>query len=363
MRILELIESLGSGGAQRLVVDLCNEFYKSHNVAVGTLFDGDNCNFYEKDLNYKVKRFAYKFKTTKLLRIRQTFAVMNIIRRFKPDIVHLHDRAFIPGIIPSILYPKIKFFYTVHNIADKDGGKGIGAKLRKIFLKQIIKPIAISNYCAKSFEEYYGYKPYRTIDNGCRKIIVSDEIEVVRNEVRKYKPTPNTKIFLNIARFFEQKNHELLIESFNSMIKDGYNVLLLIIGSHPDENRKRYLESLVKDKKRIIFLGSKHNVQDYLSIADYFCLSSLWEGLPITILEAGLSGCYTVSTSVGGVPDIIQNEYVGQLSKDNSINSFRDTLIKCYNLHPDRTKIQEYFEKKYTITECANKYINAFLNK
>lgn len=360
MRILEIIEGLDSGGAQRFVVDLCNELAVKNEVALGNFIDRPNCNFYEGDLISKVKRLNYKLTPGILLRFRQVAATIKMILRFKPQFVHLHDTAFVPGIIPSLIFPNIKFFYTVHNIANKDAGGGIGSKLRKIFLKRSIIPITISNYCAKTFVDYYGYPSVAVIDNGCRALSHTPDYDSVRTEIEGYKISRNTKIFLNIARFYEQKNHELLIGSFNSLIREGYDLVLLIIGSSPDDNRRIYLESLVEDKRRIIFLGAKHNVQDYLMSSEYFCLSSSWEGLPITILEAGLCGCYSVSTPVGGVPDVLQDDSVGILSRDLSITSYKDAILRALRMNPDRTLIRKYYLSKYTMTECAKKYIQVF---
>lgn len=360
MRILEVIEGLDSGGAERFVVDLSNELSKGNDVALGTLVEREGSDFYGNELSSNVYRFHHRLKKGRFLRIKQIISAFKIIRKFKPQIVHVHDRAFIPCILPSLVYPKIDFFYTVHNVANKDAGVGIGSKLRKFFLKRTIKPIAISNYCAITFKDYYGYEPYSIIENGCRPLCKTSEYEDVKAEVNLYKSNSQTKVFLNIARFFEQKNHELLIHSFNSLIEEGYDILLLIIGSSPDPQKRIYLESLVKDTTRIKFLGSKHNVQDYLFATDYFCLSSSWEGLPITILEAGLCGSFSISTPVGGVPDVINDINIGILSLDLSLNSYKEAIINAIKQTPNRIRIQKFYEDRYTMANCAIRYVETF---
>lgn len=360
MRILEIIEGLDAGGAQRFVVDLSNELSLKNEVALGTFIDRPNCNFYAKDIQANVIRLDYKLKSSRFLRIKQMVAVFRMIRKFKPQIVHLHDRAFIPCILPSLILHKINFYYTVHNIANKDAGNGYGSILRKIFLRRTISPVVISKYCGQTFKDYYGYSPSCLIENGCRQLHMSQEFNKAKEEINHYKKDDNCKVFINIARFHEQKNHELLIKSFNAVINEGHNIILLIVGSSPDPNRKTYLESLVTDKERIIFLGTKHNVQDYLSLSDYFCISSSWEGLPITILEAGLCGCYTISTPVGGVPDIIKSTEIGMLSRDLSVEAFRYAILEAMSIIPDKEKIKKYFEGRYTMAKCASRYLKAF---
>lgn len=360
MRILEIIEGLDPGGAQRFVVDLSNELANTHMVTLGTFIDRPGCDFYTNDLSCNVKRYNFKYKPGKLLKVRQMLSVFRMISKFKPDVVHIHDRAFIPCILPSLFYRKTKFFYTVHNVAEKDAGVGIGAKLRKFFLKKSIRPIAISKYCALTFEKFYGFKPLSIIENGCRLLQKTPRYCDVVDEISTLKKNDKTKVFLNIARFFEQKNHELLIDSFNSLIEEGNDVLLLIIGSSPDAQRRLHLESMIKDKSRIKFLGAKHNVQDYLFATEYFCLSSSWEGLPITILEAGLCGSYTISTPVGGVPDVIDDVNIGVLSTDLTLKSYLEALKKAMEVNTNSECIRDYMSNKYTMSICAEKYINAF---
>lgn len=360
MKILELIEGLAPGGAQRFVVDLCNEMSKNHEVCLFTFRNGKDYNFYLEDVSNRVNRIIYSGSNGKLSKCFQAFVVLWNIWKYKPDIVHVHNIAFIYSILPALLLRKTKFYYTVHNVADKDAGYGIGGKLRKKLLKKLIRPVTISKYCDRSFLEFYGYSSFGIIENGCREISLTKDFAAVNDEIERYKPTVNTKVFINIARLDEQKNHELLISAFNDFVDKGYDGILLIIGSTRNINHIEYLKNLVKDRSRIIFLGLKENVADYLANADFFCLSSTWEGLPITILEAGLSGCYLISTPVGGVPDVISDKSVGILSGGLTEKEYLTSLISSFQIKSDRQYIREYFLSKYTMKVCAEKYITFF---
>ena len=362
MKILEIIEGLGPGGAQRFVVDLSNELSKGNNVSLLSFIKKNRSDFYEPELSKNVKHLKYKYALTGINTIKIALRICRDIKRIKPDIVHLHSRAFAYCIVASLLFPRIKFYYTVHNVADKDAGNGMGAKLRKFFLKRTIRPVTISNYCEQTFKKFYKYDSKGVIENGCRELSPTPQSEHVTKEIERLKPTPRTKVYCCIARFMVQKNHELLIESFNKVIDDGEDVLLLLIGDDTSQHAERAnsLKKSVKNPERIIFLGAKHNVVDYLYNSDYFVLSSSWEGLPITILEAGLSGCYTVSTPVGGVPDVIDSESIGLLSDDLSFDSFVKVIRKSLTMTYSRDAIKKYFESKYTMAKCANKYIELF---
>lgn len=114
---------------------------------------------------------------------------------------------------------------------------------------------------------------------------------------------------------------------------------------------------------RVHFLGTKENVPDYLFASDAFCLSSLWEGAPISLLEAGFAGCYPLCTPVGGCKDTIINNEWGMLSKDLSVDSYTEMLQEYMEQQfYDRNRISNLYKGKYLMKECATKYQNLFKN-
>lgn len=363
MKILEIIESLAPGGAQRFVVDLSNELVKDQKNKVYLCTfrnNGNNAEFYTKSLNPNIIRLKYKGNWTFYSKLKQFLFVMKIIKEVSPDVVHAHTLAFTYIILPSIIYKDIKFFYTVHNVAEKDTASGLSSFLRKKFLKKRIKAVTISSFCAKSFYKYYGFNSFVTIENGCRDIHTSNRLSSVKTEINNYRKTKSSKVFINVARISPQKNHELLIKAFNELIKKQYDAILLIIGDYKIYySIKNNLDKLVKND-RIFFLGTRNNVSDYLYCSDFFCLSSLYEGLPISLLEAGMMGCYPISTAVGGVPDVIINSSWGALSRDMKVSSYLEVLEQVYKENIDRTKLKKLYWSKFSMISCSEKYIKLF---
>lgn len=364
MKILEVIESLMAGGAQRFVVDLCNELAENREdkVFLYTFREGKNYDFYRTQIHSNVFQIKDRGKETFLSKVWQFFEVLRVIIKVKPDIVHCHTLAFPYIIIPSLFLHRTKFFYTVHNMADKDTAPGLSSYLRSFFLKRTIKAITISTQCAISFENYYGFPCYKIIENGCRKLFVTNKLPCVNKEITSYKKNEHTKVFINIARIMPQKNHELLIKTFDKFVNDGYNAILLIIGDNKTcKDLTIQLKKLIHNNS-IFFLGLRNNVSDYLYYSDFFCLSSSWEGLPISLLEAGLMGCYPISTPVGGVPDVIKNISLGLLSKDITIPSYLEMLKKAYFMNINRDILSQQYSEKYSMTLCARRYRSLFGN-
>src|SRR5699024_10807092 len=96
----------------------------------------------------------------------------------------------------------------------------------------------------------------------------------------------STKVFVNIGRLQYQKNQLMLVKAFNKLVYEhNANAVLLIIGGgrNTGESRQiqRKLQQVEQKHAHMHLLGERPNATDYLYAADYFCLSSLYEGMPI----------------------------------------------------------------------------------
>lgn len=365
MKILEINKWLAPGGAERFIVDLSNELVEieGNTVYLCTYMDESDHtqSFYKPQLSDKVKTINYQGVTGFYSKLKLVYSIYRLIKELKPDIVHCHLSSFNFIVVPSLLNSHPYYINTLHSLAERNIKPGIDKFLKKILYKKKIKPVTISPMCYDSFTVYMKFNTSIMINNGCRNIEKSPLFNQVCLEVNSYKRSSNTKVFINVARIFPPKNHQLLVKSFNKLIDEGYDAILLIIGSLDS-----YPE-LVNDVKkcnhtdRVYFLGTRSNVPDYLFNSDAFCLSSLWEGAPISLLEAGFAGCYPLCTPVGGCSDTIINEDWGMLSEDLSEEAYLQ-ILKRYMERPshDRNKISTLYKSKYSMRECANKYYNLF---
>lgn len=352
--------SLSAGGAERFAVDLSNELSRNNDVYMVTFRDYPNADFYRPQLSSKIRQIIYRGKFSILSKLWQLFVVTYFLWRIKPEIIHTHTIAISYAVLYSLINNKVKVFYTVHSIAAKDTEKGISTKMRKYLLKGRFRAVTISKECERSFVDFYGYKSYATIENGCRDLVLSNQIEVVKREIRELCPTAQTKVYICVARIMEVKNHIMLIEVFNRLAERGDDFILLLIGKYDEGSElKKRLDTVIRTE-RIHFMGPRTNIPDYLECSDYFCLASLWEGMPISILEAGLSGCYPICTPVGGVVDVIKDNKWGCLSDEISIDSFIKAIDRARNFSIDRDSLSELYKSRYTMARCAKEYFAVY---
>ena len=117
--------------------------------------------------------------------------------------------------------------------------------------------------------------------------------------------------------------------------------------------------------ERISFWGQQDNVSDYLFCSDAFCLSSFYEGLPISLLEAISTGCVPICTPVGGIPDIIQDGKTGYLSKTVELHDYIDAILNYLN-NPNliqRNSLIKYFKENFSIEKTVDNYLQVYESK
>ena len=360
MKILELIYSLSSGGGERFIVDLSNELAcRGNDVTICMLLDDNdsrlsfNLQFVAKNVKFHAMRFSSGFSLIKMKKLE------DYILSEHPDIVHCHL-----NVIPYVFrlaywHREIKFFHTLHNIASEASGSKYQYFINKYFYSHnIIRPVTISAECQLSYNRYYKLNNAPCIDNGRSYIKPSNIIETVKIEVASYKTTNSTPVFIHVARCHPSKNQDLLIDVFNELNRAGYDFVLLIIGNGFDTQNGKKLKE--KACSKIYFLGEKNNVGDYLLFSDAFCLTSFYEGLPISLLEALSCGVTPICTSVGGISDVITDGETGYLA-DVEIESYLNAIKRFYATKIAKDKLIKYFTNNFSIEVCCSKYLEQFI--
>jgi glycosyltransferase involved in cell wall biosynthesis len=364
MKIMQIIYGLSSGGAERFVVDLSNELVKKHEVVLLTLKDDniDNNNFYLPELSKKVKYINAGIK--KGLSIKEAFFLYKTIKSNKPDVVHFHlSTVFFYIIFAILFYRKPKYIETLHIKADKMDTNFIFIQIKYLFYKlKLVKICTISNENQKSFIDFFKIKDPELIYNGRSKPQKTEKINSVMHEIDNLKKTPDDIVFLHIGRCAEQKNQKMLINVFNRLNDEGVNFILVIIG----DKFNSVLGSELKTHacSNIHFLGTKSNITDYYLNSDGFCLSSTYEGMPITLIEAFACGCIPISTPISGAIDIIDNEITGFISVDLKEESYYQSIISFIRLRKniDKLRLIKYYEDNLSIIKCTEKYIQLYNN-
>lgn len=362
MKILEVVTALESGGAERFVVDMCNQMAQDgHDVVLLCIQDPNvgERGFYLKDVSPEVKFVTLGAKS---LGVGTFFAMLKAVKRIGADVVHINSMpATAMVFIAMLLYRKSKYVVTCHNQAQFERSYGWKFQLKKLaYSLRLFEHVAISHENEKSIYDVYGIKASKLIYNGRAAMRTTDKIDDVRREVEGFKATEHTLIFTIVARCMEQKNIPRLVRCFNEVKRRGADIALIVIGERYDGEIGQ--KAMADAMPHIHFLGVRHNVADYLSMTDFFTLSSDFEGMPVSLIEAMAFGCIPVATPVSGVKDVIENGVTGFIAENFSDEGYISAIERAieHRADVDRNLLMSKYIDNFTMKNCSRKYEQFF---
>ena len=339
MKIGFVIYSLGSGGAERVLVNLANFLSKKYEVYIFTFSNDDS--FYELDENIKhiklnlAKNSKNKFET-----------ILNIFKRIKT----LRDNFKNIDIVIS--------FMTHTNILSI-----IASKLsnRKILISERIEYSFYGkqvNFLKKIFYPFADYLVVLTNEDKKNYKFLKN-VEVIPNPVILPKCNKNKreKIILAVGRLDKQKGFDILIEVFSKVDTD-YKLYIIGEGKERD-NLEKLIEKLNLEGK-VFLVGRQKDIYKWYEKASIFVLSSKKEGFPNVLLEAMGCGCACVAFDCPtGPKEIIDNMKNGILVENQNKDKLKKAIelfIKDEDLREKLSKEAIKVRKKYSIEKIGEKW-------
>lgn len=355
MKILQIIPTLSkAGGAEKFVIDLTVSLkLLGHEVKIIVLYN-DSINFFQKEIDefeipieYLNKKRGFDLVNSLLLRRR--------VLAWKPDVVHTHIRTHLSMKLSGLWNcNNIRFLHTIHSVPDKEAERPILYKIMKpLYMKGKVIPIAISSLLAQQTKEYFklNYLP-KVVYNGIflDKFIFDDSIEKIYT-------------FVTVARFEPVKNHELIVDAVVGLNRLGISCNLALVGDGVLKNRIIERVNCADASSFVHFLGEVKNVKEILAKSRIFLLPSLYEGNPISILEAMAMKLPIISTKNGGVSDVVTDNVNGFLVDPEDIN---EVINKMFIMVSDPKTAETMGEnnalkvKQFDMLTVAAQYINIY---
>lgn len=308
IKVAIILPYFGTGGAEKMVAQLAaNMDTTEFDVKVFCILGGPLDNHLEKivaengvAIQFIGKKLGFSFSAI--------FKLFGALDAFNPDVVHTHQYAC----LYTFLWPALRrkpFLHTFHLPPELENRRLIRRIISKILIwLKIMSPVAISHENRKFLSRYYGL-PEPVIP------VVYNPVELSRFEgLTPEKDSDFT--FITAGRFSAQKNHKLMLLAFSEFLNKGYDAKLVLLGKGEEENSLKILVQDLGINDRVCFPGFVVNVEEYLTNADVFLLSSDYEALPLALLEAMAAGLPIISTDVGGVRDIVTNNGILFRAKD-----------------------------------------------
>ncbi len=332
MRIAHLISSSGFFGAEKVVLTLAEAFSTKGTmtslgtrldfVSIGTLLDQrqPNLTLLEKARERKISTFTLESRGR--FDFRPVSQLKAYLKVNKIDVLHTHNyKSDLIGFWAA-QSAGIPVVATAHGFTDMTQTVSIYEGLDRWMLKHFFgKVVVVTNQLLKDFP----VKKRVVIPNG---VLLNDQnSNRIRQDLRRTLGVKDQDYLVaTIGRLSKEKNQILFLEAAQQLITRHRHVKFLIVGSGPEEHKLKQKAEQMRLSANVIFTGLISDISPIYQAIDLFVLSSLTEGIPMTILEAMASRVPVVATRVGGVPELIDDRKTGLLVPSNNALKLADRI-------------------------------------
>ena len=353
MRILHVITTLYTGGAEKLMVDLLPRMKAAGHYVELCVFDGTHTPFYVQ-LEKAGIRIHWLHKNSSVYNPLNIFYLWRLMRKGW-DIVHTHNTA--PQLFAAFggVLCSVALVTTEHTTSNRRRDWKWYAWIDRWMYRQYKKVICISDQAANNHCRYIGENDSQnvcTIYNGIdyNKYAVAVPAKDVKSLGKK--------IITNVAGFRYRKDQPTLIKAMQYLPDDFH---LCLVG---DGERRTEFETLIKDlnlAQRVHLLGLRSDVPEILSASDYVVMCSHFEGLSLASLEGMSSGKPFLADNVDGLREIVEGN--GILFEHEDAKGFSDAILRLDGNKTYCEQIVKQCQKKavnYDISVMAGKYLDVY---
>jgi glycosyltransferase involved in cell wall biosynthesis len=360
MTIVHLIDSEGMFGAEYVIYNLLPALQElGVNTVLGCLSPTNSTGSdIGRALEKRHIRVEY-INEQKKISLKGLVSIYRILKRTHADILHVHGykATILGGIIARLL--KIPLFSTYHAEAGPRPELATYVKIETLFLRKASYIFTVSNIIRN---ELY----LRGITKDKISVVYNGIEDPARENVKtKHVHSDNESInVLCIGRLIPIKRYDLVIDAIHSLHKEYPNISLSIAGSGVMEQslKKKVEQYGLNDSIKI--LGYINDAMHLYQDADIFVLFSDTEGSPVVLIEAMAQSLPIISTSVGAIPEMVQNTKEALLVSPGDVSQLIDTL-QMLIIHPELRKslgkaARNRYEEMFTSKAMANSYIKQY---
>jgi glycosyltransferase involved in cell wall biosynthesis len=328
MRIVQIIDSLEVGGAERMAVNYANALAEKIDFSglVATRKEGN----LKTQLNPNVGYLFLDRKNTidfrAILRLK-SYCKTNNVGYLQP-----HSSSYFIAFLVKLIYPKIQIVWHDHNGLSEFLGsqKWMPLKIASFFFKGIL----VVNYQLKN---------WAVRELNCKHVLYLPNFTNPETDTRKetvLNGIPGKRI-LCVANLRDQKNHHLLLKVAEKLKQTHGDWSFHLVGKDFQDEYSKAINGLILEKKiaqNVFLYGTRNDTASIINDSDIAILTSKSEGLPVALLEYGLYQKPVVVTEVGEIPLIIKDGENGYLVPSKNADLFYKALVSLIENPESRKK-------------------------
>jgi glycosyltransferase involved in cell wall biosynthesis len=364
IKILETIRQGQVGGGETHVFDLVNSIDKN-------LFDVHVLSFTDGPMVDKLKSIGIKtfvINTLKPFDVRIWGKVKMLMIENNYDIIHAHGTRAASNVFYAANSLNKPMIYTVHGWSFHDGQSSIVRRVRELSEKFLTNrsslTITVSNSNQCDGINRFDLKRSRVIYNGIDSTRFNSE--GLYKNIREEFNIPSSKTLVSyLVRMTYQKDPITMINAIKVVTDKCDDIVFFMVGNGDMQEQTIQLAKELKVCDKIIFSDFRSDIPDLLNASDIYCLPSLWEGMPIGLLEAMAMNKACIATGVDGTRELIQDGENGVLVP---IRDYKELANAILDLHYDGVKrkriakkandfVKSNFSLKTMVKNIENQYL------
>ena len=313
MRVLQLIDSLETGGAERMAVTYANELV--NHIEASFLCATRKEGLLKITIDSRVEYLFLKKRST--IDINAILRLFKFVSKNKIDVIHAHSSSFFYATILKFFKPKLRLIWHDHY--------GQNEMIQN-------REFGVLKKCSRYFDVIVSVN--ETLKEWAFNNLLCEKVFYIKNfisEITAIKPSISLKgkkdlRIVCLANIREQKDHLNLLKAFKIVQEAGTSVSLHLLGQIDHDNYYAALQTFIEENKleKVFFYDSQNGVLDLLKSCTIGVLSSKSEGLPVALLEYGLANLPVVCTDVGQCREVINNN--GLLISSGNAKSLAQAL-------------------------------------
>lgn len=355
MRILQVIDCLSVGGAEKLLVEIVPLLIERSYTVDVLLLNGTRTTFYnelEKLGITNIYCLGSSYYHPKYI-----FKIIPYLRRY--DLVHVHlfpAQYFV--VLAKMLSPsKVKLIFTEHSTGNRRLNNPRLRFAERFIARHYSQIICITEQVKNVLMEKLGIDASKllVIENGVNLKKIQD---AVKYDKINFGYQPNDVLLIMVAAFRHEKDQDTVIKSLQKL-PDNFKLILVGEGA-----RKEYVTDLVGSlhlNKRVSFLGVRQDVYSLLKMADLAVLSSHWEGFGLAAVEAMAAGIPVMGSDVAGLAEVIGNpDLLFEKGNETELAKKIEELITDETQYSEMQKYVLERSKNYDMEMMVSSYDNLY---
>ncbi len=361
IHVCHLVYSFDIGGLERVIANcigaLDKNAYRHSIIALTEVGD------FISEIDGVVEHYSLNKKSGHDFLIH--LKLYKILKEIRPDILHSYN-------LSTIEYQWLTSFLDIqlriHAEHGRDSYDMNGTVKKYQLLRRVMSPF-IDHFVTVS-QDLHHWLRYDVLIPEKKLLLITNGIDTdyyrpddIKSEHKGiYK---GKFIFGHVSRLHPIKNQEFLIESFNKActLSSSFreSCLLIIVGDGPDKDKlKKLVDNNENLKDKIIFTGSKSNVREYYSIFDVFVMSSLAEGVPMTLLESMSMGVPHLVTSVGGIKEVVEEGITGISLCDEDKDTYHEKMVELFENKNNLTTLSQNSRLRVTSSYSQKNMVGSY---